>query len=159
MFELFASLKSKFINLWHAADDEKYKELPQKYEELPRYTQLGMFKKWLNSRPNKILVDIALKFWFRLDRINPLLPPPQAAFSDDEKILQFTWDRNEHHLDIDIVNDPEKGGTIDWFYRNRTTGKTDSGEQSLDMMLDRRLTGHKNLVGYIQLFQDARDIL
>ena|ERR1700678_4179581 len=111
MFELLASLKTKFANLWNkevAFDDRLRQATSIKYEELFHHIQCNMLEKWLDDRKDYPLGKTAFRLWVRLYAINPLLPPPEAGFSDDGKVLQFVWDRNEHHLDIDIENDPKK---------------------------------------------------
>ncbi len=43
--------------------------------------------------------------------------------------FQFVWDRDEHHLEIEILADR----TLEWFYRNRRTGNLEGGECALDL--------------------------
>ncbi len=56
------------------------------------------------------------------------IDPTQAAWYEDRDYIQLVWDIENHHLDIDLLID----GTIDWFYRDRTTGDYDGDECTLN---------------------------
>lgn len=64
------------------------------------------------------------EFWQRLRQSLPWIDVPRAASSEDGAILQLVWDCDTHHLDVDVLRD----GTTEWFYLDRKTGRTDSGD-------------------------------
>lgn len=75
-------------------------------------------EKWLEylsnlSSPNK---ELANKLWNKLKEHFPNIPIPLAGpfHCNDDNFFQFAWDKNEHHLEIDIYE-----YELDWFYRNR----------------------------------------
>ena len=69
--------------------------------------QIDEAKKFLNSIKDKYACD---------------LPIPQTSITVNGA-LQFVWDKNEHHLELEILN-----GKYEWFYRNRLTNKFDGEE-------------------------------
>ncbi|MGD0680376.1 MAG: hypothetical protein ABSC94_33805 [Polyangiaceae bacterium] len=64
-------------------------------------------------------------FWTKLTRAIPSLPFPAAAPTADGEI-QLSWDKEQHHLDLDVRSD----GTIDWFYMDRLSSLRDSGDDT-----------------------------
>lgn len=63
--------------------------------------------------------------WANLSRAIAALPIPEAGPTADGA-FQFVWDRDRYHLDIDIRDD----GTMDWFYSDRNSGKSDMGDDT-----------------------------
>jgi len=55
-------------------------------------------------------------------------PLPEGGF-------QFVWDREEHHLEIDILPDH----STEWFYRNRRTGQIAGDEAPAGAALPNQL--------------------
>lgn len=43
---------------------------------------------------------------------------PNASPGGEQQIL-YSWDNGEHHLELEVF----PSGAVEWFYRNRTTGK------------------------------------
>lgn len=58
--------------------------------------------------------------WAGLRRQVLALPVPSAGPSDDGEVFQLVWDREVHHLEIDIKGDE----TAEWFYMRRDTEET-----------------------------------
>jgi len=87
--------------------------------------------------------DHVRELWSRLSRAIPVLASalPSAGPTSDG-MIQFAWDRQRHHLDLDISAD----GTIDWFYLDRDTGTTDSGQEPINISPSARL--HSYLAAY-----------
>ncbi len=54
-----------------------------------------------------------------------LLPVPTAIPSEDGS-MHLAWDREQHHLDVDLFPD----GSFEWFYRNRLTDELDGTDES-----------------------------
>ncbi len=55
------------------------------------------------------------RFWHSLrSQLSPDLPVPQAGPTEAPGLL-LVWDRDRHHLEVEIFQD----GTYDWFYRDR----------------------------------------
>lgn len=63
-------------------------------------------------------------FWERVQRTERGLPPPTALRSEDGS-MHLAWDRDVHHLDVDLRAD----GTFEWFYRNRLTDELDGTDE------------------------------
>lgn len=62
---------------------------------------------------------------------------PQAGVGEDGTV-QFAWDVDEHHIDVDFLS----SGGIEWFYRNRQTGKVATGEADKPTPLPKELLKH-----------------
>lgn len=78
----------------------------------------------LSSRrlsPNHAKAVVSL--WQALRAEVPDLPVPVAGLTDDAT-FQIAWDRGRFHLDVDVARD----GTIEWFYADRDSPRSDSGE-------------------------------
>jgi hypothetical protein len=67
--------------------------------------------------------DLARGLWQLLCDSLGWAPVPQAGPLPDGG-FQFVWDRDEHHLEIDVL--PER--RMEWFYRNRRTGQVAGDE-------------------------------
>lgn len=52
------------------------------------------------------------------------LPVPTALPSEDGS-MHLAWDRDQHHLDVDLFPD----GSFEWFYRNRLTDELDGTDE------------------------------
>lgn len=50
--------------------------------------------------------------WKSLKKKAPLLPNPEAAPSEDGRVFGMTWDRGDHHFEIEIF----PSGKYEWFY-------------------------------------------
>jgi hypothetical protein len=62
-------------------------------------------------------VRLVCGFWRQLrSLVNGAFPLPQAGPTPDQGLLML-WDRDRHHLEVEIYED----GTYDWFYRDRQT--------------------------------------
>jgi hypothetical protein len=58
-------------------------------------------------------------------------PIPVATPSDDKDRFHLSWDREEHHLDVDVYGIGADGlQQWEWFYRNRKTDELDGDEKS-----------------------------
>jgi hypothetical protein len=72
----------------------------------------------------------------------PQLPEPDASATCEGDVL-FTWDRGEHHLELQVYDD----GAGDLFYRDRETGEIEGGAFHLGSPLpDWWLTAVEGLV-------------
>ena len=60
---------------------------------------------------------LAWDAWNQFVQADPALPPPNACPGPDGQLL-FTWDDQEHHVELEIF--PE--GPAEMFYRNRSSG-------------------------------------
>ena len=58
------------------------------------------------------------------------LPEPDASSGPNGELL-YTWDKGEHHLELELFAD----GRAEFFYRNRKTGKLWEAEYTLDATL------------------------
>jgi len=62
--------------------------------------------------------DFAWTVWTNVDALlSRTLPIPDASYGPEGQFL-FLWDREEHHLELEI----EPGGVAYFFYRDRTSG-------------------------------------
>lgn len=50
--------------------------------------------------------------WKSLKAMIPSLPGPEAAPSEDGRIFGMTWDRGNHHFEIEVL----PSGKYEWFY-------------------------------------------
>ena len=62
-----------------------------------------------------------IQLWESLVDIASVAPPDASPTADGG--LLMSWDRADHHLEIEVLND----ASYEWFYRNRRLGKTASG--------------------------------
>lgn len=65
--------------------------------------------------------------WRTLAAAVPGLPIPAASVADsvaDDRCAHMSWDRDEHHFDLDIEPDG-----YEWFYRNRVTQAMDGSDK------------------------------
>jgi hypothetical protein len=75
------------------------------------------------GRLSHSVTDKALVVWkFLLEQV-PTIGAPHAGPTEDGG-LQMVWDRERHHLEIEIL----PSGRYDWFYRDRQTDKHRDGE-------------------------------
>ena len=63
-------------------------------------------------------------FWINAQQAVGTLPVPMAIPSEDGS-MHLAWDRDEHHLDVDLHGD----GTYEWFYSNRITDELDGTDE------------------------------
>lgn len=61
--------------------------------------------------------------WNKLRYAAPGLPVPAAAPTAEDGV-QLVWDRGRHHLELDV----DANGTFEWFYLDRDTDMTNSGD-------------------------------
>ncbi len=84
---------------------------------------------YLQSLPSlglsKRHVAVVRQVWDRLRYLIPELGVP-AAGPTPEGSMQLAWDRDRHHFELDMHPD----GAIEWFYLDRTTNMTDSGNDA-----------------------------
>ncbi len=71
----------------------------------------------------------------------PNLPVPAAGVGPDGQIL-YSWNYNEHHLEVEIFADQP----AEWFYRNRKTGEVLEFDQNPGSALSPELINKLNLV-------------
>lgn len=97
--------------------------------------------KYLQRIRNEPYGAAALALWKNVSQYN--VDIPSAGPYEDEDIIQFYWSQDEHHIDVDIFHD----GSFEWFYRNRNTNETDSGEQrDVGGLLSQRLLDKLGLI-------------
>lgn len=64
----------------------------------------------------------ARDLWNKLVDAMPEVPEPTSFGSaEDNSDVQFVWDNDNHHLEVDSLGN----GRFEWFYRDRSDGKTD----------------------------------
>lgn len=68
---------------------------------------------------------LVIDLWNKLNEIVTNIIPPQSGQSYDGKSFFLCWSKNEHYLDIDLFAD----GSLEWFYRNRTTQECSGTEE------------------------------
>ena len=76
----------------------------------------------------------------------PRLPMPDAYPGPNDELL-YTWDRKEHHLELEIYAD----GSMEAFYRNRNDGSLWAGDVGLPAIPDAWL-------GWFRIMQCPRRI-
>lgn len=76
------------------------------------------WNEWLSTRP------LASKLWYAIKAGVEDAAIPTAIHHQENDGFQFAWDKDEHHLDIDILSNE----SVEWFYRNRETNKIDGTE-------------------------------
>lgn len=65
------------------------------------------------------IVEVAWEVWQALNHsAGGGLPVPDASIGPDNQVF-YTWDSGEHHFEAEILTE----GMIEFFYRNRTTGR------------------------------------
>ena len=75
---------------------------------------------------------LAWKAWTQVNgAFSRTLSVPDASYGPDGQFL-FIWDRDEHHLELEI----EQGGGAYFFYRNRISGAVWGSDHKLDGSLE-----------------------
>lgn len=70
----------------------------------------------------------AMFAWQAWEDVRAILPMPNAGIGPDGDVLLYTWDKNEHHYEIEVF----ANGDIEYFYFNRQT--SESSECSPDQI-------------------------
>jgi hypothetical protein len=84
--------------------------------------------------------SLARELWATLEAFTfPAIP--QAGSLPDGG-FELVWDREEHHLEIDVLSDR----TVEWFYRNRRTEDLAGADATLETISD-------DLITYLALFE------
>jgi len=81
-----------------------------------------LFDYLVTELDSNILINIASHYWISLkmkvwDNSKQILEVPDCCPSNDDSRVMFTWDKDEHYLECEIIID----GTKEFFYRNRIT--------------------------------------
>ncbi len=98
--------------------------------------EFSQLEKYLTDSKNMGLINqhvasLALASWLDLWAISGrTMPVPDACPGPDGQIL-FTWDENDHHLELEIF--PESAS--EFFYRNRSTDELWGEEYELHMSI------------------------
>lgn len=87
-----------------------------------------LFDYLVKELDSNILINLACHYWISLkmkvwNNCKQILEVPDCCPNNDGSIVMFTWDKNEHYLECEVLID----GTKEFFYRNRIT-KENMGE-------------------------------
>lgn len=124
---------------WHqgvSSSGEKDKTNPRSVGSSP--TISNEHQEYLQRVSNKGLISsevaaTAWDLWLEVQKAEPSMPVPSAATGPDG-VMFYSWDKEEHHLEIEIF--PDKN---EFFYRNRETKTTwmETGEFLPDEFLEK----------------------
>lgn len=86
----------------------------------------GSWEKYLARIKKRPFGKYAIPFWKNISQYKVGVPVA-GPYEPDVLLngMQMVWDVDEHHVDVDILED----GSFEWFYMNRFTNENDSGSQ------------------------------
>lgn len=97
---------------------------------------------YLRALPQRDLTADAVNdamelLWQDLRRSVPNIHPPDASPTDDRTLL-MSWDRDQHHLEIEVM----PSGKYLWFYRDHDVNSDEIGEGAPAEPLSEDLLAH-----------------
>ena len=105
-------------------------------------SNIDEWNEFIDRLSNQNLARTLRAFWNKLQSLGT--PLPSAILDEVDSFIQLAWDREEHHLDIDLFVD----GSLDWFYRNRATDEMDSnGDDKISEISDDLVKRLQQIIG------------